>query len=163
MTHICINKLTIIGSDNGCVPSRGQAIIGTNARILLIPTFSTNCSEILSKINIFSFKKTHLKVSSAKWRPICLSLNVLKYGHVCYHKYISDLPWIGWTQRNKALWIFKIQFIFLKEMHTILFTKCQSFCLGPNVWHRGPCLNKKAVFPGMDTHYKDGHETILSL
>ena len=26
----------------------------------------------------FSFKKTHLKMSSGKWRPFCLDLNVLK-------------------------------------------------------------------------------------
>ena len=34
--HICISKLTIIGSDNGLSPGRRQAIIWTNARLLLI-------------------------------------------------------------------------------------------------------------------------------
>ena len=34
--HICIGKLTIIGSDNGLSPGRRQAIIWTNAGILLI-------------------------------------------------------------------------------------------------------------------------------
>ena len=34
-------------------------------------------SEILIGIQIFSFKKMHLKLSSAKWRPVCLGLNVL--------------------------------------------------------------------------------------
>ena len=33
-THICISKLTIIGLDNGLVPTRRQAIIWTNAGIL---------------------------------------------------------------------------------------------------------------------------------
>ena len=30
-----------------------------------------NFSEILIKIQNFSFKKIHLKISSAKWRPFC--------------------------------------------------------------------------------------------
>ena len=34
--HICISKLTIIASDNGLLPGRRQAIIWTNAWILLI-------------------------------------------------------------------------------------------------------------------------------
>ena len=34
--HICISKLTIIGSDNGLAPDRHQAIIWTNDGILLI-------------------------------------------------------------------------------------------------------------------------------
>ena len=36
VTHICVGNLTIIGSDNGLSPNRRQAIIWTNARILLI-------------------------------------------------------------------------------------------------------------------------------
>ena len=39
----------------------------------LDPYLGTNFSEIL----IFSLKKMRLKVSSAKWRPFCLGLNVL--------------------------------------------------------------------------------------
>ena len=37
----------------------------------------TNFSEILIKILTFSFKKMRLKVSSAKWRLLCLGFNVL--------------------------------------------------------------------------------------
>ena len=47
------------------------------AGILLIGPLGTNFSEILIEILTFSFKKMRLKVSSAKWRPFCLSLNVL--------------------------------------------------------------------------------------
>ena len=67
--HICISKLTIIGSDNGLSPGRRQAIIRTNAGILLIGPLGTNFSEILIGIQTFSFKKIHLKMSSAKWHP----------------------------------------------------------------------------------------------
>ena len=75
--HIWVGKLTIIGSDNGLSPGRRQAIIWTNAGILLIEPLGTNFSEILIGIQIFSFKKMRLKMASAKWRPFCLGLNVL--------------------------------------------------------------------------------------
>ena len=47
VTHICVSKQTIIGSDNGLSPGRHQAIIWTNDGILLIGTSGTNFSEIL--------------------------------------------------------------------------------------------------------------------
>ena len=77
-THICVRKLSIIGSDNGLSPGRRQAIIWTNAGILLIGPLEANFSEILIGIQTFSFRKMHLKISSAKWRPFCLGLNELK-------------------------------------------------------------------------------------
>ena len=79
VTHICVGKLTSIGSDNGLSPGRRQAIIWTNAGILLIGPLGTNFSEILIAIHTFSFKKMHLKMSSWKWRPFCLGLSVLKF------------------------------------------------------------------------------------
>ena len=75
--HICVSKLTIIASDNGLSPGRRQAIIWTSAGILLIGPLGTNFSEIIIEIITFSFKKMRLKASSSKWRPCCLSLNVL--------------------------------------------------------------------------------------
>ena len=80
-TRICVSKLTIIASDNGLSPGRRQAIIWNNAEILSIGLLGTNFNEILIGIQTFSFKKMHLKVSSAKWRPFCLGLNVLKEAH----------------------------------------------------------------------------------
>ena len=77
MTHICDSKLTTIGSDNGLSPGQRQAIIWNNAGILLIEPLGTNFSEIYIEILTFSFNKMRLKVSSAKWRPFCLGLNVL--------------------------------------------------------------------------------------
>ena len=78
VTHICVGKLSIIGSDNGLSPGRRQAIIWTNAGISLIGPLGTNFCEILIGIQTFSFKKLHLKTSSAKWRLFCLGLNELK-------------------------------------------------------------------------------------
>ena len=77
VTHICVNKLTIIGSDKGLSPDRRQAIIWTNGGILLIWTLGPKFSEIESEIDTFSSKEMHLKMSSGKWRPFCLGLNVL--------------------------------------------------------------------------------------
>ena len=62
MTQICISKLIIIGSDDGLSPGRRQAIIWINAKILIIETLTTNFSEILNVIHIFSLKKMHLKM-----------------------------------------------------------------------------------------------------
>ena len=45
--HICVSKLTIIGSDNGLSSDLRQDIIWTNAGILLIGPLETNFSEIL--------------------------------------------------------------------------------------------------------------------
>ena len=78
VTHIYVSKLAIIGSDNGLSPGRRQAIIWTDAELLLIGPLGTNFCEILIAILTFSFKKMRLKVSSAKRRPFCLGLNVLR-------------------------------------------------------------------------------------
>ena len=78
VTHISIGNLTIIGSDNGLSPGRRQAIIWTNAGILLIGPKGIHFSGILIEINTFSFNKMHLKMSSAKWRLFRLGLNVLR-------------------------------------------------------------------------------------
>ena len=45
--HICVSKLTIIGSDSGLSPGRRQAIIGNNTGILLIGPLGANVSRIL--------------------------------------------------------------------------------------------------------------------
>ena len=92
VTHICVGKLTIIGSDNGLSPGRRQIIIGTNAGMLLIRTLETNFSEILIEINTFSLKKIRLKMSSAKFCSFHLCLNVLNVNN-------SRIAWIihGWS------------------------------------------------------------------
>ena len=93
-THICVSELTIIGSDNGLSPGRRQAIIWNNAGLLLIEPLGTNFGEISIEIQTFSFKKIHLNMSSAKWRPFCLGLNVLKLQFLM----------TSWHQRNNTHW-----------------------------------------------------------
>ena len=45
VTHIYVGNLAIIGSDNGLSPGRRQAIIWTNAGILVIWPLGTNFRE----------------------------------------------------------------------------------------------------------------------
>ena len=53
MTHICVSKLTIIGSDNGLSHGRRQVTILTSAGILIIRSSGINFSEIISEIHTF--------------------------------------------------------------------------------------------------------------
>ena len=61
VTHICVGKLIIIGSDNSLSPDRRQAIIWTNAGLLSIGPLRTYFSENLIKIQQFPLKKMHVK------------------------------------------------------------------------------------------------------
>ena len=83
VTHICVGKLIIIGSDNGLLPDLRQAIIRTNAGLLSIGPLRTYFSENFIKIQQFSLKKLHVKMSFAKCRPSCLGLNVLNVVYIC--------------------------------------------------------------------------------
>ena len=73
-----VSKLAIIGSDNGLPPGRRQAIIWTNAGILLIGTLGINLREILIRIHTFSFKKNPFQnvvwnMSAILSRPQCVN------------------------------------------------------------------------------------------
>ena len=127
VTYICVGNLTIIGPDNGLSPGRRQAIIWTNSGILLIGPLGTNFSDILIEIHTFSFTQMRFKLSSGKWRPFCLGLNVLTHillvSHICVHElgqhgfrwwliacltlchYLNQW-WliVLWTLRNKCQW-----------------------------------------------------------
>ena len=109
VTHICVGNLTIIWSDNGLSPGRRQAIIWTNAGLLLIGILVTNFSDILIGIKTFSYMKMHLKMSSAKWRPFCLGLNVLRLSPPDTPKHVIMEYSANYTQRVRALlWFFVI-------------------------------------------------------
>ena len=76
VTHICVSKLTIIGSYNGLWPGRRQAIVWTNAGILLIGRLGTNFNEILIEIHAFSFKEIQVvwKMAAILFRPQCVNI-----------------------------------------------------------------------------------------
>ena len=81
--HICISKLTNIGADNGLSPGRHQAIIWTNAGILLIGRLGTNFSEILIEIHAFSgiqenaFENVIWKMAAILSWPQCVKFLML--------------------------------------------------------------------------------------
>ena len=129
MTHICVSKLTIIGSDNGLSPGRRQAIIWTNAGILLIGPLGTNFSESLIKIHTFSFKKMRLKVSTAKWRPSCLCLNVLKGAPavVCW----ITVYWL-YSQKCARMYMLKMWKLILEFKFNVVFNTVGGIHRHPN-------------------------------
>ena len=105
VTHICVRKLTLIGSDNGVSPGRHQAIIWTNAGILLIGPLGTNFSENLIGIQTFSFNSrkcpwkcrlrngVHFVSASMCWYNNC----VFKYTVSLYRNMIgSPIVKIRW-------------------------------------------------------------------
>ena len=59
--HIYISKLTIIGSNKGFLTGQCQAIIWTNAAILLNGPLGTNLSPILVEIYTFSFQENAIE------------------------------------------------------------------------------------------------------
>ena len=61
-SNVCVDDLTTNGSDNGLLPCRRQAIIRTNAGILLIEPLRTNFCEIL--IEILTYIEIELD-----WKP----------------------------------------------------------------------------------------------
>ena len=124
VTHICVSKQTSIGSDNGLSPGRRQAIIWTNAGILLIWPLGTNFSEIPIEIHILSFKKMHLKMSSGKWRPFCLGLNGLNI-YTCFaltcNWLITHLGLIHLSQLHTGdLVSFLSRFMVLSSLHVMV-------------------------------------------
>ena len=77
MTHIYVSKLIIIGEDNGLSPGWHQAIIFTNAGILLIQNAGTNFLEIFSEIHTFSLRENAFEdivyeIAAILSRPRCV-------------------------------------------------------------------------------------------
>ena len=68
MTHICVSKLSITGSDNGLSLGRHQSIIWTNAGIFLIRSLGTNFNVIFIKV-IYFHSKINSKISQCLQLP----------------------------------------------------------------------------------------------
>ena len=127
VTHICIGNPTTIGPNNGLWPGWCQAILWTNAGVLLIEPFGTNFSEILIEINTFSFKKMHLK-TSGKWRAFCLGLNVLN----------KLMPWPWSTKTFQQPSSFFLYFFFKLQQPGLLCN--EDLYKGADVWQHHQTL-----------------------
>ena len=96
MTHICVSKLTIIGSNNGLSPDRRLAIIWTNDGMLLIGPLRNKLQWNLNRnSNIFiqenAFESVVCKTVAILSRPQCVKGSkykmAAKFGqqnHFCY-------------------------------------------------------------------------------
>ena len=76
VTHICVGELTTIDIDNGLLPGRRQAIIWTNAGILLIGPLGINFSEILIEIHFHwrnAFQNVVCEMLSISSRLQCIN------------------------------------------------------------------------------------------
>ena len=78
MTHICVSKLTIIGSDNGLSPGRRQAIIWTNGQWWNIVNWTLGNKVQLNlnrNLNIFIFIQENAvwKMVAILSRPQCVN------------------------------------------------------------------------------------------
>ena len=136
--HICVSKLTIIGSDNGLMPGRRQAIIRTNAGIFLIQTLGTNLSEILWEIHSFSFSKMHLKMSSATWRLFGLGLNELMIQVLQDSKGSPQSFWMKPSGEWKLNRNHDIQWNFEENMYNLVVNTVPADGLAPyNPWDFG--------------------------
>ena len=153
MTHTCISKLTISGSDTGLPPGRRQAIIWTSAGILLIGPLGTNFGENLIEIYTFSIKKMHWKMSSGKWWPFCLSLNVLT----------SQFIWVSWHLKSLATQLFLQQLVQADIKETIEFLHLGLLWREPQVTGRSPSQrlgHVESVSTWLSLHH---HEITLNL
>ena len=75
VTHIFVGTNTNIGSDNGLSPDRRQAIIWTNARILLIAPLEINF------IQKNAFQNIVCEVAAILSRPQCVNVTVPERMH----------------------------------------------------------------------------------
>ena len=109
--HICVSKLTIIGSDNGLSPGRRQTIIWTNAGILIIGSLGTNFLNLNSKIVI-----QENAFESVVWKMAAI---------LPWPQYVKD---VNWTSNHKLYFFLssweKGAYIYLRENDTVNSTWC---------------------------------------
>ena len=87
--HICVNELTIIGSDNGLLPGCVKPLSDTDG-LLLIGNLGTNFSEILNEIYIFvqdnGFENVVCKMLAILSQPLCVNIKqITPMGCVIYN------------------------------------------------------------------------------
>ena len=116
VTYIFVGNLTIIGPDNGLSPGRRQAIIWTNAGILLIGPWGTHFSEIFNRnsyifIQENAFQNVVCEMASILSRPQCVKplyywlLNTCgPFSQQAICQEYNDINSWGLTTHNHVLW-----------------------------------------------------------
>ena len=87
MTHICVSKIIIIGSDNGLSPVAWLVPSHCLNQCCIVNWTLGNKLQLNLNRNL-AFKKMYSKMSSGKRRPFCLGLNVLSRPESDYVGYI---------------------------------------------------------------------------
>ena len=90
VTHICVSKLVIIGSDNGLSPGRRQAITCTNVGILLIQ-LNSNIFSIENVCELAAILSRAQWVNS-KWRGRVADACVHRTGNKQNPPWLTQLP-----------------------------------------------------------------------
>ena len=88
--HICVSKLTTIGSDNGLSPGRRWAVIWTNAGILFVGPFWTNLSDTITEIQTFFTDENVVENVVCEMAAIFSRTQCVRL--VCYHPHIASVP-----------------------------------------------------------------------
>ena len=91
----------------------------------------TNFSEILIEILAFSFRKMRLKVSSAKRRPFCLGLNVLRPWWPCviYNHSLTQSIYIVSTTPQVTALLLQSYYLILPGVYTNICIDISSYVI----------------------------------
>ena len=129
LKHICVNKQTIIGSDNSLSPGRHQAILWTNGGLLWIGPLGTSVNEvscIFIRENAFEYVvcKTALILSQLS-ASICAMFKLrILWASIYYGSWIYKMRVNEWYAGNeKKWWIGNVPLI--KRWNTI---GCEYLC-----------------------------------
>ena len=92
--HICVSKLTIMGSDNGLSSDQHQAIIWTNAEISLFGPLRKKLQWNLNRnsyifIQEIAFENIVCKMVAILSQPQCIDIEIIEW---YFHKYAPPPP-----------------------------------------------------------------------
>ena len=147
MTHICVSKLTTVGSDNGLAPGRRQAIIWADAGILSSWPLDTNFCETLTEIHTFSLIKMYLKMlcqcemAAILSRPQCVNASmdwiIISSGIYLPERHYLNTCWlVNYVYKNNFQWNTNPNAKFsLQEnaLENVFWIACLLFCSVLNV------------------------------
>ena len=118
VTHVCVGNLTIIGSDNGLLPGRRQAIIWTTAWTLLIKSLVTSFSEIFNQNSVIfiqenAFENVVSEAATIFPRPQCvnwLSHHWFRHGIGLAPNRFQDIVWTSDDPILCIIWHLNLRF-----------------------------------------------------
>ena len=108
MTHICVSKLSTIGSDNQLLLVRRQGNTWTHDVLSYCWQIRNNCNEMLIKIKQSSNRNMSFRMSLVKWLQCCVSADVFR-------------PWcnLSLIQRLHFIGVHRVQRVSFRETNLI--------------------------------------------